>query len=47
MQAAVEMADPFGEIDTTGSDIDQNTLAELAPLAAVGVGLAFRAVGDR
>jgi type IV pilus assembly protein PilM len=47
MQAVVEVANPFGEIDTSGSDFDQNTLAELAPLAAVGVGLALRSVGDR
>jgi len=47
MQAVVEIANPFGEIDTTGSDFDQDTLAELAPLAAVGVGLALRSVGDR
>jgi len=47
MQAVVEVANPFGEIDTSGSGFDQNTLAELAPLAAVGVGLALRSVGDR
>jgi len=47
MQAVIEVANPFGEIDTSGSDFDQNTLAELAPLAAVGVGLALRSVGDR
>jgi type IV pilus assembly protein PilM len=47
IQAVVEMANPFGEIDTSGAGLDQNTLAELAPLAAVGVGLALRSVGDR
>jgi type IV pilus assembly protein PilM len=47
MQAIVEVVNPFSEIDTSGSDFDQNTLAELAPLAAVGVGLALRSVGDR
>jgi type IV pilus assembly protein PilM len=47
MHAVVEVANPFSEIDTSGSDFDQNTLAELAPLAAVGVGLALRSVGDR
>lgn len=47
MQVAVEMADPFAEIDTTGCDVDPEQLAELAPSAAVGVGLALRAVGDR
>jgi type IV pilus assembly protein PilM len=47
MQVVVEVANPFGEIDTSGSDFDQDRLAELAPLAAVGVGLALRSVGDR
>jgi type IV pilus assembly protein PilM len=47
MQAVVEVANPFGEIDTSGCNFDQNALAELAPLAAVGVGLALRSVGDR
>jgi type IV pilus assembly protein PilM len=47
MQAVVEVANPFGEIDTSGAGLDQDTLAELAPLAAVGVGLALRTVGDR
>jgi len=47
MHAVVEVANPFGEIDTSGSDLDQNALAELASLAAVGVGLALRSVGDR
>jgi type IV pilus assembly protein PilM len=47
MQVSVELANPFGEIDTSGSDADPDTLADMAPLAAVGVGLALRAVGDR
>jgi type IV pilus assembly protein PilM len=47
IQVPVEVADPFSEIDVTGSDTDADTLAELAPSAAVGVGLALRAVGDR
>jgi type IV pilus assembly protein PilM len=47
MQAVVEVANPFAEIDISGSDFDENTLTELAPLAAVGVGLALRSVGDR
>ena len=47
MQMPVEVADPFAEIDVTGSDFDPDALAELAPSAAVGVGLALRAVGDR
>jgi len=41
------MADPFAEIDITGCDIDPDLLADLAPSAAVGIGLALRAVGDR
>jgi type IV pilus assembly protein PilM len=47
MQAVVEIANPFAEVDTSGSDFDQTTLAELAPMASVGVGLALRSVGDR
>ncbi|MBL8073204.1 MAG: type IV pilus assembly protein PilM [Nitrospira sp.] len=47
MQVPVEMADPFAEIDTSGCEIDPDLLADLAPSAAVGVGLALRAVGDR
>lgn len=47
MQATVEVANPFAEVDTSGSDFDQATLAEMAPMAAVGIGLALRSVGDR
>jgi type IV pilus assembly protein PilM len=46
MQIPVEVADPFGEIDVTRSDVDPDILADLGPSAAVGVGLALRAVGD-
>lgn len=46
VQIQVEAADPFGEIDVTRSDVDPDMLAELAPAAAVGIGLALRAVGD-
>lgn len=47
LHVAVEMANPFGEIDISGSELDSDQLAEWAPLASVGVGLALRAVGDR
>ena len=47
MHAVVEVANPFSGVDTSGSDLDQSTLAQLAPMAAVGVGLALRSVGDR
>jgi len=47
MQADVDIANPFGEVDTSGSDFDQATLNEMASVAAVGVGLALRSVGDR
>lgn len=46
MQVPVEVADPFGEIDVTKSEIDPDMLAEFGPSAAVGVGLALRTVGD-
>ena len=47
MQVPVEIANPFSEVDTSGSDFDQETLADLGPLAAVSIGLALRSVGDR
>jgi type IV pilus assembly protein PilM len=47
MQVPVDIANPFSEVDTSGSDFDQDTLADLGPLAAVGMGLALRSVGDR
>ena len=47
MRAVVEVANPFAEVDTSGSDFDQTTLAEMASMASVGVGLALRSVGDR
>jgi len=47
MQLPVELADPFAEIDVAGCGVDPDLLAELAPSAAVGIGLALRAVGDR
>lgn len=47
MQVPVEMADPFAEIDVTGCDFDSEQLADFAPSAAVSIGLALRAVGDR
>lgn len=47
MHTPVEVANPFGEIDTTGSGVDQDELAAMAPLASVAVGLAMRFVGDR
>jgi type IV pilus assembly protein PilM len=47
MQLSVEMADPLAEIDIAGCDVDPDLLADMAPSAAVGIGLALRAVGDR
>lgn len=43
----VEFADPFRQIDLADKDYTPEALAELAPLAAIGVGLATRRVGDR
>ena len=43
----VEFADPFRQIDFADKDYTPEALAELAPLAAIGVGLATRRVGDR
>jgi type IV pilus assembly protein PilM len=43
----VEMADPFRQLETAESGLDPDSLPDLAPLAAVGVGLAIRMRGDR
>lgn len=43
----VTVANPFKQIETSSCDAKRETLAELAPLAAVGVGLAMRRIGDR
>lgn len=47
MHIDVEIANPFNDIDTSVCDTDPETLAEMGPFAAVGVGLALRTVGDR
>lgn len=47
MHLDVEIANPFTEIDTSMCDQDPEKLSEMGPLAAVGVGLALRTVGDR
>lgn len=43
----VELVNPFNRIDTSEGDFDPESLSGLAPLAAVGVGLALRRIGDR
>ncbi len=47
MHVDVEIANPFNELDTSSCGVDPEVLAEMGPLAAVGVGLALRTVGDR
>ena len=47
MHVDVEIANPFNEIDTSQCNVDPEQLAEMGSLAAVGVGLALRTVGDR
>lgn len=47
MGVAVELANPFNRVDTMGGKFDPDYLASVASQAAVGVGLAVRAVGDR
>ena len=47
MSVEVELANPFNQIDTGALDMDPDELADLAPEAAVGVGLALRTAGDR
>ncbi len=43
----VDVANPFSKIDTSEAKADPEMLEEQAPLAAVGVGLALRKIGDR
>lgn len=43
----VEILDPFRSIEVDGAKFDQSFVAELAPLAAVAVGLALRKPGDK
>ncbi len=47
MGVPVEVANPFGQVDVTQGGFDPAALAEVAPQAAVGVGLAIRFMGDR
>jgi type IV pilus assembly protein PilM len=47
MGVPVEVANPFGQVDITQGGFDQAALADVAPQAAVGVGLAIRMIGDR
>jgi type IV pilus assembly protein PilM len=47
MGIPVELANPFRNIDTTGANVGVEELSDIAPLAAVGVGLAIRTIGDR
>jgi len=47
MCVPVEIANPFNQVDVSGFDMEPDMLADLAPMAGVGVGLALRAVGDR
>ncbi|MEX5212612.1 MAG: pilus assembly protein PilM [Nitrospiraceae bacterium] len=46
MRVKVELANPFQEIDCTSADMDPAMLDEMSAVAAVGVGLALRAMGD-
>lgn len=46
MQITVELVNAFGEIDCSGSEVDAAQLTQVETAAAVGVGLALRAMGD-
>ena len=43
----VEINDPFRNIEINAKKFDPQYISENAPLAAVGIGLALRKVGDR
>lgn len=47
MGVAVELANPFNQVDITAGKFDPEYLASVSSQAGVGVGLAIRAVGDR
>ncbi len=44
---AAERLNPFNRIEIPPDQFDMDTISEMAPQAAVGVGLALRRVGDR
>ena len=44
---SVDVVDPFSQIDVADADVDLDLLAQVAPMAGVGVGLALRTLGDR
>ena len=43
----VEMVNPFKKVDIPKKLFDQEYIQEMGPLAAVGIGLAIRKIGDR
>jgi type IV pilus assembly protein PilM len=47
MHVDVDIANPFAEIDTSMCGENPDKLSEMSAMAAVGVGLALRTVGDR
>lgn len=47
MGIQVELANPFNQVEVPAGEFDLDMLADLAPVAAVGVGLALRTIGDR
>lgn len=47
MGIAVEFANPFNRVDTVAGHFDPEFLSEIAPQAAVGMGLALRTLDDR
>jgi type IV pilus assembly protein PilM len=47
MGLPVELANSFQNIDVSAAGLDEDSLLALAPIAAVGVGLAMRTSGDR
>lgn len=47
MRVDVDLANPFNAIDISTCQIDEERLNDMGSVAAVGVGLALRTVGDR
>ncbi len=47
LKLEVEVSNPFQNIQVSEKKFDPQYIADIAPLSAVGIGLALRKVGDR
>jgi type IV pilus assembly protein PilM len=47
LNVEAEIANPFKKVEIGKKALDASLIEQVAPLAAVGVGLALRRLGDR